>query len=136
MFQVPPDGFAKAGFKRVRRMPAEFPLDLGRVNGVTAVMAGPVLDERDELARTATQLRRHFVDLITDPFHNGQVRPLVVAANIVSLPIAPAGERQPTRLRMIADKKPVPDIQAVAVDGTGPAGERILEDHRDEFLGE
>ena len=39
------DGLAQAGLEGLRRRPAELALDLGRVDGVAAVVAGPVGDE-------------------------------------------------------------------------------------------
>src|SRR6266446_5224714 len=43
VLQVPLHGLANSGFKCFQRTPAEFPLNLARVHGVTPVVARPVL---------------------------------------------------------------------------------------------
>src|ERR1700720_1361514 len=50
VFKIPADGFSDAGLKRLQWMPVQFALDLAAVHRVTAVVAGAVFDERDELA--------------------------------------------------------------------------------------
>src|SRR5262249_39753506 len=48
MLQIPADCFANAAVEGLARSPAQLALDLTSVHGVAAVMAGPVLDERDQ----------------------------------------------------------------------------------------
>src|SRR5271154_583487 len=64
LVQIPADGFTDALLELVRGCPAQFALDLGGVNGITAVVAGAVFDVGDELARIAAQLRRKFVNRV------------------------------------------------------------------------
>src|SRR5260221_649357 len=47
--QVPPHRLAEATLKCLLWSPAEFPLDLARIDRVASVVAGPVLHERDEI---------------------------------------------------------------------------------------
>src|SRR5262249_34191598 len=54
VIQIPPNRLTNAVFEAVSRNPAELPLDLCRVNGVTPVVTGPVFDEGDELARLSS----------------------------------------------------------------------------------
>src|SRR5437879_326311 len=44
----PLNGLAEAGFKRFGRAPAEFALDLRRVDRVTPIMPGPIGNECDQ----------------------------------------------------------------------------------------
>ena len=57
MVEIPPDGFPDALLKFVNWGPAEVTLNLGGIYGVPTVMAGPVLDEGDELSRISARLR-------------------------------------------------------------------------------
>ena len=85
IIQIPVDGFADALFKFVRGRPAQLALNLRGVNGITPVMAGPVLDEGNQLARMAAELGRQFVNDVANQFHDAEVRPFVVAADVVGL---------------------------------------------------
>src|SRR5579862_8958089 len=48
MFKIPAHRLFNASFKSFFRMPIEFALDLANVHGVATIVAGTVLDERDE----------------------------------------------------------------------------------------
>src|SRR5436190_18572119 len=66
IIEIPLHGFADAAFECVSGSPAEFTLDFGGINGVTAIMAGTVFYESDELAGVAAELGREFVYEIGD----------------------------------------------------------------------
>src|ERR1051325_5059857 len=133
--EIPTHRFANALFELVRGNPAEFLLNLARVDRVTAVVAGTVLHERDQLARIAAETRVHFVDEIADQFDDADVGPFVVAADVVSLAELAAAEDGPERFGVVADVEPVADVHAVAVNRNRLAGEDALDDDRDELLG-
>ncbi len=88
--EVPANRFPNALLEFVGGGPAEFPLNLGSVDGVAAVVARAVLDEGDELARVVAQLGRHLVDQIADDLDDPEVGPLVVAADVIGLADAAA----------------------------------------------
>ena len=50
---VPSYRFSNAGLEVMRRFPSEFGSYFARINGVTAVMAGAILDKMDQSAGTA-----------------------------------------------------------------------------------
>ena len=94
MVQIPLDGFANALFKFVRRRPAQFVFDFRRVNGVTAVVTGSVLHKRDQLTRIAAEFWRQFVNQVANQFHDAEVGPFVVTADVVrGVPEAATDER-------------------------------------------
>ena len=99
----------------------EFLLDFAGVNGVAAVVAGAVFDKSDQPAGMAAQVRGHRVHQVANQFHDADVGPFVVAANVVGFPVAPAGQHLPERLGVIAHIKPVAHVQAVAIDRNGLA---------------
>src|SRR5581483_10122609 len=82
VIEIPLHRLADALLKRMCRHPAQFLLDLRRIDGITAVVAKTVFHERHQLARVAPGLRRQFVDQIADQFHDPQVRPLIVTSDV------------------------------------------------------
>ena len=134
--EIPAHGLADALLELVGGQPAQLLLDLRRVNGVAAVVARAVLDEGDQLARIAAELRGHFVDQIADQLHDVEVGPFVVAADVVGLAGAPARQHQPQRFRVVADVEPVAHVHAVAIDGDRFARQHALNHHRDQLLRE
>src|SRR5690349_6521460 len=101
VIEVPLDSLADALLESVSGHPAEVFLDLAGVNGIAAVLAEPVLYEGNQLAGIATQPRRQFVNQITNQFHDAEVGPLVMAANIVSVTHRAAGQHLPEGLRVV-----------------------------------
>jgi hypothetical protein len=135
VLQIPLDGFANALLELMGRCPAEFTLDFGSVDRITAVMAGPVFDEGNEFARMTTGLWREFINSVADQFHDTDVRPFVVTADVVGLAVVAACEQEPERFAMVAHVEPVADVHAIAIDGDGFAGEDTLDDDGDELFG-
>ena len=119
----------------MRGRPAQFALDLRCVNGVTTVVAGTVLDKRNQLARIAAELGNELVNGVANQLHNVQVRPFVVAADVVGLAQFAAREHQPERLVVVAHVKPVAHVQAVAINRHRLPRQDALDDHRDELFG-
>src|ERR1019366_1385196 len=82
---IPAHGLTNALFEFVGGQPAKLLRDLRCVNGVAAVVTGPVLDERDQLAGIPAELRGHLVNQVADYVDDGEVGPFVVAADVVGL---------------------------------------------------
>src|ERR1043166_5942300 len=97
MVQVPAHGLAQAAGKGIAGFPAQLALDLRGVDGIAAIVARPVRDEGDELARVTAELRGHFIDEIADLFHDPEVGPFVVTADVVGFTVA-SPDRKSTRL--------------------------------------
>ena len=51
--QIPLHGFAQPAGKSLLRHPAEFALDLARINGVAQIVTGAILHKDDEIAVVA-----------------------------------------------------------------------------------
>ena len=92
----------------MRRPPAELALQLGRVDGVAAVVAGAVGDPVEVLGVAAHGRKDHAQD--------GDVVPLAVGADEVGLPHAALGEDVPDGRGVVLGVDPVADVLAAAVE--------------------
>src|SRR5437868_8265008 len=95
VIEVPLHSFADAAFECVSWSPAKFALDFRSVYGVTTIMAGTIFHKSNELAGIATKLRREFIDQIGNQFHDAEVRPLIMAADVVGFCQSTAREDLP-----------------------------------------
>ena len=106
---VPVDGLLQPlGEVGVRRPPAELALQLGRVDGVAAVVAGTVGDPVEVLGVAAHGREYHAQDR--------DVVPLAVGADEVGLPRAALGEDVPDGAGVVLGVDPVADVLAAAVE--------------------
>ena len=64
-----------------------------------------------------------------------EIRPLVVAADVVSLAELALAQNRPERLGVVADVKPVAHVHAVAVNRNRFPREHVLDDDGDELFG-
>ena len=89
--EIPLHCLGDTGFKGFRRFPAEFPLDLAGIDGIAAIMSGPVLHEGD-LAGIGKTIgtRLQVVEDCTKHMHDLEIGLLVPATDIVGL-TDPAG---------------------------------------------
>ena len=110
------------------RRPGELAADLGEVQGVAPVVAGPILHVPEE----GLGLPGEGQDVSGDV----QIHPLLAAPDVVHL--ADLTRRQDARqgATVILHVQPLPHVQTVAVDGKGIAPERVHDHQRDELLGE
>ena len=121
LVQIPFHGLLDPGLEGLGGPPAELGLDLGGVDRVAAVVAGPVGDERDQ-----TLARRQIggvmlIQEAADRFHHVQVGALVAAADVVGLADATAFQHQRERPRVVLHIEPIADVLAVAIDRQVPA---------------
>src|SRR6266404_8368420 len=72
VFEIPGDGFLDPGFECLLRAPAELSFELGRIHGVTEIMARPIRHEGDEvgIARVMWSME---IESRTDGFHDLQI---------------------------------------------------------------
>ncbi len=133
--EIPPNGLADAVLEFVRGRPAKFALNLRGVNRITPVVARTVCHEGNQLARMPAEFRFEFVNQIANQFHNPQVRPFVVAADVVGLAEFALLQHRPERLGVVAHVKPVAHVHAVAINRHRLAREDALDDHRNQFFG-
>lgn len=117
---VPVDGGLESlGEVGVGRPPAQLALQLGRVDGVAAVVAGAVGDPVEVLGVAAHGLEDHA--------QHGDVVLLAVGADEVGLPRAALGEDVPDGRGVVLGVDPVADVLALAVE----LGADTVDDVRD-----
>ena len=114
--RVPADCLSDTLLEPVRRHPAKLILDLGCINGVAAIMAGSVLDEGDQAAGIASEMRRHFINQIADQLHDSDVGPFIVAPDIIGFPNPSPVEDKPEGFGVVAHVEPVAHVHSVAID--------------------
>ena len=127
VLDVPVDGLLQAlGEVGVRRPPAELALELGRVDGVAAVVAGAVGDPVEVLGVAAHGLEDHAQDR--------DVVPLPVGSDEVGLPHAPLREDVPDGAGVVLGVDPVSDVLAAAVELGAHAVDYVRDLPGDELL--
>ena len=120
VLDVPVDGLLQApGEVGVGRPPAELALELRRVDGVAAVVAGAVGDPVEVLGVLSHRLEDHAQD--------GDVVLLAICADEVGLPHPALGEDVPDGRGVVLGVDPVADVLAAAVE----LGAHAVDDVRD-----
>lgn len=127
VLHVPVDGGPEPlGEVGVGRPPAQLALELGRVDGVAAVVAGAVGDPVEVLGVAAHGLQDHAQD--------GDVVLLPIGADEVGLPHAALGEDVPHRGAVVLGVDPVADVLAAAVELGADAVDDVRDLPGDELL--
>ena len=135
--QVPFNGFLDAAFEGLLRLPAQFTAYFCGVYRVSAVVAGAVFDEGDlRFVFCAVMLWAHLVQYGAYSLYYLDVLHLMVAADVVGLAALSVCHYGAERSAVVFHVEPVADVFAVAVDGQRLAGERVVDDERDEFFRE
>ena len=124
---VPVDGGLEApGEVGVRRPPSELALELHRVDGVAAVVAGTVGDPVEVLGVAAHGLQDHAQD--------GDVVLLAISPDEVGLPRAALGEDVPDGRGVVLGGDPVAHVLALPVELGAHAVDYVGDLARDELL--
>ena len=110
----------------MRRPPAELALQLGRVDGVAAVVAGAVGDPVEVLGVAAHGLEDHAQD--------GDVVLLAVSSDEVGLPHLALREDVPDGRGMVLGVDPIADVLALPVELGADAVDDVGDLARDELL--
>lgn len=106
VLEIPFDRLLDAVLELRLRLPAEFRVDLRRVDGVAAIVALAVGDVLDEVFGLA--------ELLEDGLDDVDVGALIVAADIVDLADAALLQDEVDGAAVILDIEPVTDVLAVA----------------------
>src|SRR5690606_17877835 len=107
--EIPQDRGFETGAEIAFRLPAELACQLARVDGVTAIMAGPVGDKGDLIAIRARVARPVAVEQIAYGADHLEISPLRIAADRVGLARPATLDNGCERGAMIADIEPVAD---------------------------
>ena len=136
MIKIPADGLLYPLLELEARLPAEFRLELARVNGVTHVVAETVGDERNQLLRFSLGLFEQTVDGLYYDLDKVDVLPLVEAADVVGLGHFPLVEYQVDGTCVVLHEEPVAHVLTLAVDGQRLTLTDIVDEEGYQFLGE
>jgi len=131
--QIPAHRVAQAFVKANRLLPAELVLELGAIDGIAAVVAGPVFDVRDKRLELPHGLAGLFGDNFDKPVKQPDVLPFVFAADVVGAARGAVLHDGPDCFVVVFDIEPVSDVPPVAVDRKGLAFEHV-EDHEGDEL--
>ena len=134
--QIPADGLFYALFKLEGRLPAQFLLELGGVDGVTEVVACTVRYVGDEVHILAFLAAQQTVHRIDEHFDDVNVLPLIEPADVVSLRHFPLMEDEVDGAGMILHVQPVAHILAFSVHRQRFAVADVVDEQRDQLLRE
>ena len=135
--QVPLHRLADASLEGLGRLPAQFALDLARIDSVAAIMAGAVGHKGDLLAVAfAVNARAQFVKQGANGVDNFEVGLFIPAADVVHLADVAGIQYAADGAAMVFDVEPVADLLAVAIHGQGLACQGVDDHQRDELFGE
>ena len=130
------DGFANPSLEGMGGNPAELALDLGRVDGIAAIMAGSVLNKSNQSTGVASECWPELVDDVANQLDNTDIGPLVVSTDVVRIAVCASGDDLPEGFAVVGHIEPIAHVHAVAINRDGLAIQDLLYDDRDEFLGE
>src|SRR5262249_47287831 len=130
-------GRLKALLERMFRRPAEFAVELGKVDGIAKIMSRTIGHERDQLAmrRPCRALPEAIHDL-ADRANDVNVAAFCTAADVVALAKTTLLEHSYQSLCVVVDIKPIADVEASSINRHLFAGEPLDDGQRDQLLGE
>ena len=135
--EVPLDGLTNAGLEGLSRFPSQLPIDLGSIDGVAAIMTGTIGDVGDLLlVALSIGAGRKLIKDGTEGVDDVEVRLLVPPADVIGLTHLAGLEHATYGGGVVLHIEPVTDLLAVTVDRERLTGEGVVDDQRDELLGE
>jgi len=137
VIQVPLHRFADTGFECLGRLPAQFALELARVDRVASIVARTVFDERDlGGVRLTIGARLEFIQNGADRVHDFQVGLFIPAAHVVGFAELAAFEHAANRRAVVGHVQPVAHLLPIAIDRQRLARAGIGNHQRNQLLGE
>ena len=134
--EIPLNCLFNSFLKLQRRLPAEFCLELARVDGVTGIMSEAVGDVGDEVEVFAFFATKESVNGIDDDLDDVDVLPLVEAANVVGFSYFALMEDKVDGTGMVFYKEPVAHVFTFAIYGQWLAMANVVDEEWNQFLRE
>ena len=111
-------------------------LSFGRVDGVAQVVAGAVGDEGDEVEIGVFGAAEQAIDGAHHEAYDVDVAPFVEAADIIGVGHGALVIDEIDGASVIHDVEPVAHVFSLAVDGEGTTVANVVDEQRNELLGE
>jgi len=134
--EVPAHRFLDAFLELQGRFPAEFLLELGGVNRVAGVVAQAVRHVGDEVQVFAFGAAEEPVDGLDHDLDDVDVLPFVEAADVVGFGNLSVMENHVDGTGMVFDKEPVANVFALAVNRERLLVANVVDEQRNQLLGE
>ena len=136
IFEIPAHRLLDALLELEAWFPAQFLLELGRVDGVAQVVTGTVGHIGDQAQRLALGITQQAIHRPDDHFDQVDVLPLVEAANVVGVSYLALVEDQVDRPGMILHIEPVAHVLALAIDRQRLALADVVDEQWDQLFRE
>ena len=136
MVEIPTDRLFNALFELERRLPAQFALQLRRINGVTHVVTGAIGNKSDEVQVFAFLTAKQTIDRLNQYFDEVNVLPFVKATDIVGFGRLSLVEDQVDGTGVVLHVEPVAHILALTINWQWLTMANVVDKQRDELLGE
>ena len=134
--QIPADGLFNPFLELQARLPAQLALQLARVDGIAHVVALAVGHVGNQVHVLAFLPAQQTVNGPDDHPDDVDVLPLVEAADVVGVGNLPLVENQVDGTGVVLHVQPVAHVLALAVHGQGLAVTDVVDEQRNQFLGE
>ena len=118
------NGLSQSLFHIVPWLPAQFAADPSRIDGVTTVMAWAIPHSADQLSMGRLAFCQ-IVQVGADRFDHVPVGAFPMPTNAIAASEVTATCRQEKRIDVIFDIKPVPHVQAIAIEGDWLTRDRL-----------
>ena len=134
--EVPAHSLLDAFLELQRRLPAQFLLELGGVDGVAGVVTQAVRHVGDEVHVLAFRTAQELIDSLDDDLDDVDVLPFVEPADVVCLGNLPVMENHVDSAGMVFHEEPVANIFTFAVDRQRLLVANIVDEKRNKFFWE
>jgi len=134
--KIPAHGLLDAFFELQGRLPAEFLLELGGVDGVAGIVAQTIRHVSDEVHVLAFRAAEQLIDGLDDDLDDVDVLPFVEAADVVSFGNLSVMENHVDGTCVVFDKEPVANVFALAVNRERLLVADVVDEERNQLFGE
>ena len=136
VIEVPAHRLLDAFFELEARFPAQFLLELGRIDGVAGVVAKAIRHISDELHVLAFGAAEEPVNGLDDDLDDVNVLPFVESADVVRLGNLPVMENHVNSAGVVFHEEPVAHVFALAVNRERLLVADVVDEERNQLFGE